>query len=48
MKRDMTKIGSSMTKFEVEKFNSIGNFSLWKNGWRRWWCNRIFTRPCRV
>jgi len=26
----MSKIGSSTTKFEVEKFNGKGNFGLWK------------------
>jgi len=26
----MSKIGSSMTKFEIEKFNGNGNFGLWQ------------------
>ena len=30
MKDDMSKIGSSMTKFEVEKFNDKRNFGLWQ------------------
>ena len=29
-KGDMSKIESSTTKFEVEKFNSKGNFSFWQ------------------
>jgi len=27
---NMSKIGTSPTKFEVEKFNGKGNFGLWK------------------
>ena len=30
MKGDMSKIESSTTKFEVEKFNGKGNFGLWQ------------------
>jgi len=30
MKGDMSKIVSSTTKFEVEKFNSKENFDLWQ------------------
>ena len=26
----MSKIGSFMTKFEIEKFNGNGNFGLWQ------------------
>ena len=29
-KGDMSKIGRSTTKFEVEKFNDKGNFGLWQ------------------
>ena len=29
-KGDISKIGSSMTKFEVEKFNGKRNFGLWQ------------------
>ena len=29
-KGDTSKIGSSRTKFEVEKFNGKGNFSIWQ------------------
>ena len=30
MKGDMSKIGSSIAKFEVEKFNGKENFGLWQ------------------
>ena len=30
MKGDMSEIGSSTIKFEVEKFNGKENFSLWQ------------------
>jgi len=30
MQGDMSKIGSSTIKFEVEKFNVKGNFGLWQ------------------
>jgi len=44
----MSRIESSTIKFKVEKFNGKGNFGYGKRGWRRCWCNKVFTRSYRV